>query len=75
MRKPFVAGNWKENTDSRSSVELAKAVAAGDRSAFTGTVLSGALVRGDGGRKARAKRRRALGLAIDHFIAETEVPC
>ncbi len=29
MRKPFVAGNWKENTDSRSSVELAKAVAAG----------------------------------------------
>ncbi len=29
MRKPFVAGNWKMNTDSRSSVELAKAVAAG----------------------------------------------
>src|SRR5512139_721985 len=29
MRKPFVAGNWKLNTDSRSSVELAKAVAAG----------------------------------------------
>jgi len=29
MRKPFVAGNWKENTDSRSSVELAKGVAAG----------------------------------------------
>jgi triosephosphate isomerase len=29
MRKPFVAGNWKENTDSRSSVELAKAVAEG----------------------------------------------
>jgi triosephosphate isomerase len=29
MRKPFVAGNWKENTDSRSSVELAKAVVAG----------------------------------------------
>ncbi len=29
MRKPFVAGNWKENTDSRSSVELAKAVATG----------------------------------------------
>jgi triosephosphate isomerase len=28
MRKPFVAGNWKMNTDSRSSVELAKAVAA-----------------------------------------------
>jgi triosephosphate isomerase (TIM) len=29
MRKPFVAGNWKLNTDSRSSVELAKAVATG----------------------------------------------
>jgi triosephosphate isomerase len=29
MRKPFVAGNWKLNTDSRSSVELAKAVASG----------------------------------------------
>lgn len=29
MRKPFIAGNWKENTDSRSSVELAKAVATG----------------------------------------------
>jgi len=29
MRKPFVAGNWKENTDSRSSVELAKAVVVG----------------------------------------------
>jgi len=29
MRKPFVAGNWKMNTDSRSSVELAKAVVAG----------------------------------------------
>ncbi len=29
MRKPFVAGNWKENTDSQSSVALAKAVAAG----------------------------------------------
>ncbi len=28
MRKPFVAGNWKLNTDSRSSVELAKSVAA-----------------------------------------------
>ncbi|MCU0915576.1 MAG: triose-phosphate isomerase [Planctomycetes bacterium] len=31
MRKPFVAGNWKENTDSRSSVELAKAVVAGSK--------------------------------------------
>jgi len=29
MRKPFIAGNWKMNTDSHSSVELAKAVAAG----------------------------------------------
>jgi triosephosphate isomerase (TIM) len=29
MRKPFVAGNWKMNTDRRSSVELAKAVVAG----------------------------------------------
>ena len=29
MRKPFVAGNWKMNTDSRSSVELAGAVVSG----------------------------------------------
>ncbi len=29
MRKPFVAGNWKMNTDSRSSVKLAKGVADG----------------------------------------------
>ncbi|MHC4637291.1 MAG: triose-phosphate isomerase [Planctomycetota bacterium] len=29
MRKPFVAGNWKMNTDSHSSVELAKGVASG----------------------------------------------
>ena len=29
MRKPFMAGNWKMNTDSQSSVALAKAVAAG----------------------------------------------
>jgi triosephosphate isomerase len=29
MRKPFVAGNWKMNTDSRSSVELAQGVAQG----------------------------------------------
>ncbi len=28
MRKPFVAGNWKMNTDSHSSAELVKAVAA-----------------------------------------------
>jgi triosephosphate isomerase len=29
MRKPFVAGNWKMNTDSFTSVSLAKAVATG----------------------------------------------
>lgn len=29
MRRPFVAGNWKMNTDGRSSVALAKDVAAG----------------------------------------------
>jgi triosephosphate isomerase len=29
MRKPFIAGNWKMNTDSRSSVELAEAVVCG----------------------------------------------
>jgi len=29
MRKPFIAGNWKMNTDSQSSVALAKAVATG----------------------------------------------
>jgi len=29
MRKPFVAGNWKMNTDSRSSVELAERIASG----------------------------------------------
>jgi triosephosphate isomerase len=29
MRRKFVAGNWKMNTDSRSAVALAKAVAAG----------------------------------------------
>jgi triosephosphate isomerase (TIM) len=29
MRKPFVAGNWKMNTDSLTSVSLAQAVAAG----------------------------------------------
>jgi len=29
MRKPFVAGNWKMNTDSHSSVSLARDVAAG----------------------------------------------
>jgi len=29
MRKPFVAGNWKMNTDSQTSVQLAKDIAAG----------------------------------------------
>ena len=29
MRKPFVAGNWKMNTDSYTSVELAKRIASG----------------------------------------------
>lgn len=29
MRKPFVAGNWKMNTDSRSGVELAAGIASG----------------------------------------------
>ena len=29
MRKPFVAGNWKMNTDSGSSVELAERIASG----------------------------------------------
>ena len=29
MRKPFVAGNWKMNTDSQSSVALAEGIASG----------------------------------------------
>lgn len=29
MRKPFVAGNWKMNTDGSGSVELARAIASG----------------------------------------------
>jgi len=29
MRKPFIAGNWKMNTDSHSSVELAERIASG----------------------------------------------
>ncbi len=29
MRKPFVAGNWKMNTDSQSGVELAEGIASG----------------------------------------------
>ena len=32
MRKPFIAGNWKMNTDSHTSVELSKAIA----SAYSG---------------------------------------
>ena len=31
MRKPFVAGNWKMNTDARTSVELAERVASSCR--------------------------------------------
>jgi triosephosphate isomerase len=38
MRKPFVAGNWKMNTDSRSSVDLAKAVASGSSELASGSV-------------------------------------
>ena len=29
MKKPFVAGNWKMNTDRHSSVELAERIASG----------------------------------------------
>jgi triosephosphate isomerase len=29
MRKPFIAGNWKMNTDSRTSVQLAECIASG----------------------------------------------
>jgi len=29
MRKPFIAGNWKMNTDSQSSVSLAESIASG----------------------------------------------
>jgi triosephosphate isomerase len=29
MRKPFVAGNWKMNTDSRTSIELVERIASG----------------------------------------------
>ncbi|UCE49307.1 MAG: triose-phosphate isomerase [Phycisphaerales bacterium] len=31
MRKPFVAGNWKMNTDSQSSVALAEGIASGSK--------------------------------------------
>src|SRR4030042_3723846 len=30
-RKPFVAGNWKMNTDNHTSLELAKRIASGSR--------------------------------------------
>jgi triosephosphate isomerase len=43
MRKPFVAGNWKMNTDSRSSVELAQGVAQGI-SGLAGEKVSVALI-------------------------------
>ncbi len=33
MRKPFVAGNWKMNTDSQSSVSLAESIASGSSEA------------------------------------------
>ena len=35
MRKPFVAGNWKMNTDGRTSVELAERIAAGSMETAT----------------------------------------
>jgi len=43
MRKPFVAGNWKMNTDSHSSVALAEAVAAGS-SGFAGSSVDVAVI-------------------------------
>ena len=43
MRKPFVAGNWKLNKDSRSSVELAKAAAQG-ASGTAGTEVDVAVI-------------------------------
>ncbi len=36
MRKPFVAGNWKMNTDIQSSVDLARAIAAGSEENLAG---------------------------------------
>jgi triosephosphate isomerase len=38
MRKPFVAGNWKMNTESHSSVGLARAVASGCSEVASGPV-------------------------------------
>jgi len=43
MRKPFVAGNWKMNGDSQSSVALAKGVVAGS-SAVAGEKVSVAVI-------------------------------
>ncbi len=43
MRKPFVAGNWKMNTNSHSSVDLAKAVASGS-SELAGDSVSVAVI-------------------------------
>jgi triosephosphate isomerase len=43
MRKPFIAGNWKMNTDSRSSVELAQGVAKG-ASGLAGEKVTVALI-------------------------------
>ena len=37
MRKPFIAGNWKMNTDSHTSVSIAKSIASGS-SEFAGRV-------------------------------------
>ena len=38
MRKPFVAGNWKMNTNRSSSVELAERIASGTIEAASGSV-------------------------------------
>jgi triosephosphate isomerase len=43
MRKPFVAGNWKMNTDSHSSVALAEAIAVGS-SSLAGSSVTVALI-------------------------------
>jgi triosephosphate isomerase len=43
MRKPFVAGNWKMNTNARASVQLAQAVASGCRG-VAGSSVSVALM-------------------------------
>lgn len=43
MRKPFVAGNWKMNTDSHTAVALAKAVASGSRE-WAGSSVSVAVI-------------------------------